>query len=91
MPAITVGQENNAGIEIHYEDHGAGQPAVLIHGYPLSGRHLDHRLPRRPAQDRRAHPRHLRRRGPGAATGQDRQPPARPDQVGTALLGFLRS
>jgi non-heme chloroperoxidase len=37
MPTITVGQENNADIEIHYEDHGAGQPIVLIHGYPLSG------------------------------------------------------
>jgi hypothetical protein len=29
---------NNTGIEIYYEDHGAGQPVVLIHGYPLSGR-----------------------------------------------------
>jgi pimeloyl-ACP methyl ester carboxylesterase len=38
MPAVAVGQENNAGIEICYEDHGAGQPVVLIHGYPLSGR-----------------------------------------------------
>ena len=38
MPKITVGQENNADIEIYYEDHGAGQPVVLIHGYPLSGR-----------------------------------------------------
>jgi pimeloyl-ACP methyl ester carboxylesterase len=25
------------GIEIHYEDHGSGQPVVLIHGYPLNG------------------------------------------------------
>ncbi len=41
MPAVTVGQENNAGIEIHYEDHGAGRPVVLIHGYPLSGRGWD--------------------------------------------------
>ena len=24
-------------IEIHYEDHGSGQPVVLIHGYPLNG------------------------------------------------------
>jgi non-heme chloroperoxidase len=37
MPTVTVGQENNADIEIYYEDHGAGQPAVLIHGYPLDG------------------------------------------------------
>jgi hypothetical protein len=37
---VTVSQENNADIEIHYEDHGAGQPVVLIHGYPLSGREV---------------------------------------------------
>jgi non-heme chloroperoxidase len=36
MPEITVGTENSASIEIHYEDHGSGQPIVLIHGYPLS-------------------------------------------------------
>src|SRR5258708_3209367 len=29
IPAITVGQENNADVEIYYEDHGAGQPVVL--------------------------------------------------------------
>jgi non-heme chloroperoxidase len=23
--------------EVHYEDHGSGQPVVLIHGYPLNG------------------------------------------------------
>ncbi len=37
MPLITVGTENSAAIEIHYEDHGAGDPIVLIHGYPLDG------------------------------------------------------
>jgi non-heme chloroperoxidase len=37
MPRITVGTENSAAIEIHYEDHGIGQPVVLIHGYPLNG------------------------------------------------------
>src|SRR5256885_700272 len=37
MPRITVGTENDAPIEIHYEDHGSGQPVVLIHGYPLDG------------------------------------------------------
>ena len=41
MPRITVGTENGAPIEIHYEDHGSGQPVVLIHGYPLSGRAWD--------------------------------------------------
>jgi non-heme chloroperoxidase len=37
MPALIVGTENNGPIEIHYEDHGRGQPIVLIHGYPLNG------------------------------------------------------
>jgi len=41
MPTVTVGQENSSDIEIYYEDHGAGQPVVLIHGYPLSGRAWD--------------------------------------------------
>ena len=45
MPAVTVGRENSADIEIHYEDHGAGQPVVLIHGYPLSGRAWDKQVP----------------------------------------------
>jgi non-heme chloroperoxidase len=38
MPYVTVGKQNSAAIEIHYEDHGSGQPAVLIHGFPLNGR-----------------------------------------------------
>jgi non-heme chloroperoxidase len=37
MPRLTVGTENDAPIEIHYEDHGSGQPVVMIHGYPLNG------------------------------------------------------
>jgi non-heme chloroperoxidase len=45
MPRVTVGRENSADIEIHYEDHGAGQPVVLIHGYPLSGRAWDRQVP----------------------------------------------
>src|SRR6478735_4896593 len=37
MSTITVGRENTDDIDIYYEDHGAGQPVVLIHGYPLNG------------------------------------------------------
>jgi non-heme chloroperoxidase len=37
MGTITVGTENSASIELNYEDHGSGQPVVLIHGYPLNG------------------------------------------------------
>ncbi|WP_321477540.1 alpha/beta hydrolase [uncultured Paludibaculum sp.] len=37
MPFLTVGRENSGNINLYYEDHGAGQPVVLIHGYPLSG------------------------------------------------------
>jgi non-heme chloroperoxidase len=37
MPHVSVGTENDAQVEIHYEDHGSGQPIVLIHGYPLNG------------------------------------------------------
>ena len=37
MPFVTVGTENNSPIKLYYEDHGSGQPVVLIHGYPLDG------------------------------------------------------
>jgi non-heme chloroperoxidase len=37
MAHLTVGTENGAPIDIHYEDHGSGDPLVLIHGYPLDG------------------------------------------------------
>jgi non-heme chloroperoxidase len=37
MPYVAVGKENGADIELYYEDHGSGQPVVLIHGYPLDG------------------------------------------------------
>ncbi len=36
MPYITVGQENSGAIDLYYEDHGAGRPVVLIHGWPQS-------------------------------------------------------
>jgi non-heme chloroperoxidase len=37
MAFVTVGTENSTDIELYYEDHGSGQPVVLIHGYPLDG------------------------------------------------------
>ena len=37
MPYVTVGKENSSDIDLYYEDHGSGDPVVLIHGYPLSG------------------------------------------------------
>jgi peroxiredoxin len=37
MGFITVNTENSTDIELYYEDHGTGQPVVLIHGYPLDG------------------------------------------------------
>ncbi|MDE8670126.1 alpha/beta hydrolase [Pseudarthrobacter sp. H3Y2-7] len=37
MAYVTVGTENSTDIEVYYEDHGTGQPVVLIHGYPLDG------------------------------------------------------
>jgi non-heme chloroperoxidase len=37
MGIIQVGTENSTPIELYYEDHGAGSPVVLIHGWPLSG------------------------------------------------------
>ncbi|MDH6553690.1 non-heme chloroperoxidase [Streptomyces sp. SAI-117] len=45
MPYIAVGEENSAPIELYYEDHGTGQPVVLIHGYPLDGHSWEKQLP----------------------------------------------
>ena len=38
MPYVTVGRENTGDIGIYYEDHGAGTPVVLVHGYLADGR-----------------------------------------------------
>jgi len=45
MPYLTVGKENSDDIELYYEDHGSGQPVVLIHGYPLSGASWEKQVP----------------------------------------------
>lgn len=37
MGHVTIGNENSTPVELYYEDQGAGQPVVLIHGYPLNG------------------------------------------------------
>ena len=45
MPYVNVGKENSGNIEIYYEDHGSGDPVVLIHGYPLNGSSWEKQLP----------------------------------------------
>jgi non-heme chloroperoxidase len=45
MPYLTVGKENSGDIQLYYEDHGSGQPVVLIHGYPLSGASWEKQVP----------------------------------------------
>jgi non-heme chloroperoxidase len=38
MPYLTVGRENTGDVRIYYEDHGAGTPVVLVHGYLADAR-----------------------------------------------------
>jgi non-heme chloroperoxidase len=38
MGTVIVGQENSAPIELYYEDHGRGNPVVLLSGWPLDSR-----------------------------------------------------
>jgi pimeloyl-ACP methyl ester carboxylesterase len=38
VSVITVGQENTTPIELYYEDHGDGDPVVLLAGWPLDSR-----------------------------------------------------
>jgi pimeloyl-ACP methyl ester carboxylesterase len=45
MSYVKVGDENSGHIKLHYEDYGSGDPVVLIHGYPLSGRAWDKQVP----------------------------------------------
>jgi pimeloyl-ACP methyl ester carboxylesterase len=45
MSYVTVGKENSTDIHLHYEDHGSGDPVVLIHGYPLNGASWEKQIP----------------------------------------------
>lgn len=45
MAFLRVGRENDAPVELYYEDHGSGSPVVLIHGWPLSGRSWEKQVP----------------------------------------------
>jgi non-heme chloroperoxidase len=45
MPRVNVASENDALVELHYEDQGSGDPVVLIHGWPLSGRSWKAQVP----------------------------------------------
>ncbi len=39
MSKLTVGTENTNDIDLHFDDHGSGDPVVLIHGSLIE--HLD--------------------------------------------------
>lgn len=43
MPYITQSDDKN--IELYYEDFGSGQPIILIHGWPLSGKSWEMQIP----------------------------------------------
>jgi len=45
MSHIDVGKENSGNIDLYYEDHGKGQPVVLVHGWPLSGASWERQVP----------------------------------------------
>lgn len=45
MNFINVGNENSGNIHLYYEDHGAGNPIILIHGWPLSGSSWEKHVP----------------------------------------------
>src|SRR5271165_3293819 len=45
MSYVDVGKENSTSIHLYFEDHGSGQPVVLIHGYPLSSASWEKQVP----------------------------------------------
>jgi len=38
VATVTAGRENTTPIELYYEDHGSGDPVVLLAGWPLDSR-----------------------------------------------------
>jgi non-heme chloroperoxidase len=45
MSYVDVAKENSTSIHLYYEDHGSGQPVVLVHGYPLSSASWEKQVP----------------------------------------------
>jgi non-heme chloroperoxidase len=45
MSYVDVAKENSTSIHLYYEDHGSGQPVVLIHGYPLNSASWEKQMP----------------------------------------------
>jgi len=45
MSYVSVGKENSTDIRLYYEDHGLGDPVILIHGYPLNGASWEKQIP----------------------------------------------
>lgn len=43
MPFITKQDDQN--VQLYYEDLGSGQPIILIHGWPLSGKSWEMQIP----------------------------------------------
>lgn len=45
MPYARVAKENSGNLDLYYDDHGSGDPVILIHGYPLSGASWEKQVP----------------------------------------------
>jgi pimeloyl-ACP methyl ester carboxylesterase len=45
MAKLVVGDENGTPVELYFEDHGAGDPVVLIHAWPMSSRIWEAQVP----------------------------------------------
>jgi pimeloyl-ACP methyl ester carboxylesterase len=45
MAKLAVGEENGTPIELYFEDHGTGDPVVLVHAWPMSSRIWEAQVP----------------------------------------------